>query len=143
ICHDALAHNSIYQGSILSGARRRPFPHNDWQALDAILAEIRHEYRRVLVVIEGGYSMDGDYPDVPRFVEVKQRHKAFLMIDEAHSIGTMGKTGRGIGEHFGINPRDVDLWMGTFSKTFGSGGRYIRGCQGGVEALQYTPHGSR
>jgi 8-amino-7-oxononanoate synthase/acyl carrier protein len=141
ICHDALAHNSIYQGAILSGARRRPFPHNDWAALDAILAEIRHEYRRVLVVIEGVYSMDGDYPDIPRFIEVKQRHKAFLMIDEAHSIGTMGQTGRGIGEHFGINPRDVDLWMGTFSKTFGSCGGYIAGCSEVVEYLKYTAPG--
>ena len=141
ICHDALAHNSIYQGAILSGARRRPFPHNDWAALDAILAEIRHEYRRVLVVIEGVYSMDGDYPDVPKFIEVKQRHKAFLMIDEAHSIGTLGKTGRGIGEHFGINPRDVDLWMGTFSKTFGSCGGYIAGCSEVVEYLKYTAPG--
>jgi 8-amino-7-oxononanoate synthase/acyl carrier protein len=141
ICHDALAHNSIYQGAVLSGARRRPFPHNDWGALDAILAEIRHEYRRVLVVIEGVYSMDGDFPDVPRFIEVKQRHKAFLMIDEAHSIGTMGKTGRGIGEHFGINPRDVDLWMGTFSKTFGSCGGYIAGCHEVVEYLKYTAPG--
>jgi 8-amino-7-oxononanoate synthase/acyl carrier protein len=141
ICHDALAHNSIYQGAILSGARRRPFPHNDWAALDAILAEIRHEYRRVLVVIEGVYSMDGDYPDIPKFIEVKQRHKAFLMIDEAHSIGTMGKTGRGIGEHFGISPRDVDLWMGTFSKTFGSCGGYIAGCHEVVEYLKYTAPG--
>ena len=141
ICHDALAHNSIYQGAMLSGARRRPFPHNDWQALDEILAEIRHEYRRVLIVIEGVYSMDGDYPDVPKFVEVKQRHKAFLMIDEAHSIGTMGKTGRGIAEHFGINPRDVDLWMGTFSKTFGSCGGYIAGSSAVVEYLKYTAPG--
>ena len=141
ICHDVLAHNSIYQGCILSGARRRPFPHNDWQALDAILAEIRHEYRRVLVVVEGVYSMDGDYPDIPKFIEVKQRHKAFLMIDEAHSIGTMGASGRGIGEHFGVNPRDVDLWMGTFSKTFGTCGGYIAGCHEVVEYLKYTAPG--
>ncbi len=141
ICHDALAHNSIYQGAILSGARRRPFPHNDWAALDEILAEIRHEYRRVLIAIEGVYSMDGDYPDLPKFIEVKQRHKAFLMVDEAHSIGTLGKTGRGIGEHFGISPRDVDLWMGTFSKTFGSCGGYIAGCHEVVEYLKYTAPG--
>ncbi len=60
------------------GARRRPFPHNDWQALDQLLAELRGEYRRVLIAIEGVYSMDGDYPDLPRFIEVKKRHKAFL-----------------------------------------------------------------
>jgi 7-keto-8-aminopelargonate synthetase-like enzyme len=109
IMHDALAHNSIMQGAILSGARRRGFEHNDWQQLDKILSEIREEYRRVLVVIEGVYSMDGDFPDLPRFIEVKQRHKAFLMVDEAHSIGTMGAHGRGIGEQFGIKQRDVDI----------------------------------
>jgi 8-amino-7-oxononanoate synthase/acyl carrier protein len=141
IAHDSLAHNSIIQGAILSGARRRPFPHNDWQALDELLSEIRGEYRRVLVAIEGVYSMDGDYPDLPRFIEVKQKHKAILMVDEAHSIGTMGRTGRGIGEHFGASPRDVDLWMGTLSKTFGSCGGYIAGCKEVVEYLKYTAPG--
>ncbi len=69
ILHDALVHNSVIQGAILSGARRRPFPHNDWQALDQVLRELRHDYRRVLVVIEGIYGMDGDYPDLPAFVD--------------------------------------------------------------------------
>ena len=62
ILHDSLSHNSILQGAILSGARRRPFPHNDWQACDEILNEFRHEYHRVLIVVEGVYSMDGDLP---------------------------------------------------------------------------------
>jgi 8-amino-7-oxononanoate synthase/acyl carrier protein len=141
ILHDALAHNSIIQGAILSGARRRPFPHNDWQALDEILNEVRHEYRRVLVVIEGVYSMDGDYPDLPKFIAAKLRHKALLMVDEAHSIGTMGPHGRGIGEHFEVNPRDVDLWMGTLSKSFGSCGGYIAGCKELIEYLKYTAPG--
>lgn len=141
IAHDALAHNSIIQGALLSGARRRPFPHNDWQALDSLLTETRHEYRRVLVAIEGVYSMDGDFPDLTRFIEVKQKHKAILLVDEAHSIGTLGKSGRGIGEHFGANPRDVDLWMGTLSKTFGSCGGYIAGCKEVVEYLKYTAPG--
>ncbi|HJS07862.1 MAG TPA: aminotransferase class I/II-fold pyridoxal phosphate-dependent enzyme, partial [Pirellulales bacterium] len=125
ILHDSLSHNSIIQGCILSGARRRPFPHNDWKVLDRLLAELRHEYRRALVVIEGVYSMDGDYPDLPQFVAVKRRHKAFLMVDEAHSAGTMGLHGRGIAEHFEINPADVDIWMGTLSKSYGSAGGYI------------------
>lgn len=141
ILHDALAHNSIMQGAILSGARRRGFDHNDWQQLDAILEEIRHEYRRVLVVIEGVYSMDGDYPDLPKFVEVKQRHKTFLMVDEAHSIGTMGAHGRGISEHFGVDARAVDMWMGTLSKSFGTCGGYIAGCKELIEYLKYTAPG--
>ncbi|MEQ8791620.1 MAG: aminotransferase class I/II-fold pyridoxal phosphate-dependent enzyme [Pirellulaceae bacterium] len=141
ILHDALAHNSIIQGAILSGARRRPFPHNDWQAVDELLAEVRHEYRRVLIVVEGVYSMDGDYPDLPRFLEVKERHKAIMMVDEAHSIGTMGATGRGISEHFGVSARQGDLWMGTLSKSFGSCGGYIAGCKEVVEYLKYTAPG--
>ncbi len=127
ILHDSLAHNSIVQGSILSGARRWPFPHNDWQTLDHLLGELRHEYRRVLVAIEGIYSMDGDFPDLPQFIEVKKRHKALLFIDEAHSIGVMGPHGRGIGEHFDVEPSDVDIWMGTISKALGSCGGYIAG----------------
>ena len=78
VLQDSLAHNSIVQGAILSGARRRPFTHNDWQAADRLLEQFRHEYRRVLLVIEGVYSMDGDFPDLPRFIEVKKRHKALL-----------------------------------------------------------------
>lgn len=141
IVHDALSHNSIVQGAILSGARRRPFPHNDWQALESVLAETRASYRRILVVIEGVYSMDGDYPDLPKFIDIKQRHKCWLMVDEAHSIGTMGATGRGIGEHFGIDGKDVDIWMGTLSKSFGSCGGYIAGSKALVELLKYTAPG--
>jgi 8-amino-7-oxononanoate synthase/acyl carrier protein len=141
ILHDALSHNSIMQGALMSGARRRPFPHNDWRACDRILKEIRHEYRRVLIVVEGVYSMDGDYPDLPQFVEIKKRHKAYMMVDEAHSIGTMGLHGRGMSEHFGINPRDVDMWMGTLSKSFGSCGGYIAAQHEIVDYLKYTAPG--
>jgi 8-amino-7-oxononanoate synthase len=141
IVHDSLSHNSIVQGAILSGARRRPFPHNDWQALESILAEVRASYRRILVVVEGVYSMDGDFPNLPRFIDVKQRYKSWLMVDEAHSMGTMGKTGRGIGEHFGIDPRQVDIWMGTLSKSFGSCGGYIAGSNELIEYLRYTAPG--
>ncbi len=141
IVHDALAHNSIIQGAILSGARRRPFAHNEWQELDAILHEVRHEYRRVLIAVEGVYSMDGDYPDLPRFVEVKDRHRALLLVDEAHSIGTMGTHGRGISEHFEMDPTSVEMWMGTLSKSFGSCGGYIAGCKELVEYLKYTSPG--
>lgn len=141
ILHDGLAHNSIVQGALLSGAVRRPFPHNDWEELDRILTVIRHGYRRVLIAIEGVYSMDGDFADLPRFIEVKKRHGALLMVDEAHSMGTMGKHGRGVGEYFEVNPKDVDLWMGTLSKSFGSCGGYIAGSAELVEYLKYTSPG--
>lgn len=141
ILHDALAHNSIIEGALLSGARRRSFPHNDWQSLDALLTRIRHEYRRVLIAIEGVYGMDGDFPDLPQLIQVKQRHRALLLVDEAHSLGTMGATGRGIGEYFGVNASDVDLWMGTLSKSLGSCGGYIAGGREVVEYLRYTAPG--
>jgi 7-keto-8-aminopelargonate synthetase-like enzyme len=141
ILFDALAHNSIVEGAALSGARRRAFPHNDWETLDRMLGELRSTYRRVVVAIEGIYSMDGDIAPVPQFVEVKKRHKAFLYIDEAHSIGVLGATGRGIGEHFGIPATDVDIWMGTLSKALGSCGGYIAGSQVLVEYLKYTAPG--
>jgi 8-amino-7-oxononanoate synthase len=141
ILHDALIHNSVTQGIQLSGAHRRSFPHNDWQKLDEILTEIRGQYERTLIVIEGIYSMDGDFPDLPRFIEIKQRHKAFLMVDEAHSLGVLGAKGTGIAEHFGVEPRDVDIWMGTLSKTLSSCGGYIAGEKALVEHLKYAAPG--
>ena len=141
ILMDALSHNSIVQGAILSGARRRPFPHNDMDAAEWILRKHRGEYRRVMIVVEGVYSMDGDYPDLNRLVEIKKRYKSLLMIDEAHSIGVLGKTGRGIGEHFGVDRADVDIWMSTLSKTFASCGGYISGCKELIEYLKFTAPG--
>ncbi|TWT82031.1 putative fatty-acid--CoA ligase fadD21 [Planctomycetes bacterium CA13] len=141
ILHDSLSHNSIVQGALLSGARRRPFPHNDFEALDRMLTEMRSQYRRVLIVIEGVYSMDGDFSNVPEFVKVKRKHRAVLMVDEAHSFGTMGKTGRGMAEHFGMDARDVDIWMGTLSKSGASCGGYIAGSAALVELLKYTAPG--
>ncbi len=141
ILYDSMANNSIIQGAVLSGARRRAFGHNDWQMLDLVLKQIRHQYRRVLVVIEGVYRMDGDYPELPGFIEVTNRHKALLMVDETDSIGTMGPHGRGIGEHFDVDSRDVDIWMGTLSNSLGSCGGYIAGCKELVEYLRYTAPG--
>ncbi|NEP43358.1 MAG: aminotransferase class I/II-fold pyridoxal phosphate-dependent enzyme, partial [Okeania sp. SIO2H7] len=112
ILHDALSHNSIFHGSLLSGATVMAFPHNDWESLDRILSDRRHRYQKVLIAIEGVYSTDGDIPDLPQFIKVKKRHLAFLMVDEAHSMGILGCSGRGIGEYFGIDGAEVDLWMG-------------------------------
>ncbi len=161
VLHDALAHNSIVQGCRLSGARRLAFPHNDADALDRLLTNLRGHYRRALVAIEGLYSMDGDVPDLPRFVEIKRRHKALLLVDEAHSLGVLGEHGRGIGEHVGElegyglqasgcgrslesearSPRGVDLWMGTLSKALASCGGYIAGRRELVQYLKYTAPG--
>ncbi|MFF0613818.1 type I polyketide synthase [Nocardia tengchongensis] len=141
IVHDSLAHDSILQGCTLSGATRRPFPHNDFATLDRMLADIRHLYRRVLVVIEGVYSQDGDIPDLPGLIEVKKKHKALLMIDEAHSIGVLGATGGGIGEYFGVDRSDVELWSGTMSKALAGCGGYVAGSAELIRFLKYTTPG--
>jgi 8-amino-7-oxononanoate synthase len=141
IVHDTLIHNSALLGSALSGARRMPFAHNDWEALDRLLTQCRLQYERVLIVIEGLYSMDGDIPDLPHFVEIKRRHRAFLMVDEAHSLGVLGRSGRGIQEHFGLNGGDVDIWMGTLSKALASCGGYIAGERALVEHLKCAAPG--
>ncbi len=138
ILHDELAHNSILRGAAASEAATRSFRHNDHEQLDALLRDIRGRYRRVVVAIEGVYSMDGDYPDLPRFIEIKKRHDALLYVDEAHSIGTMGRRGRGICEHFDVDPADGDLWMGTISKALGSGGGYLAGSRRLVDYLGLT-----
>ena len=142
IVHDSLAHNSIVQGALLSGARRRPFPHNDFDALDRMLTEIRSQYRRVLIVdrrcVQHGRGL---LRSARRSSRSKRQHQALLMVDEAHSFGTMGKTGHGIAEHFGIDARDVDIWMGTLSKSAASCGGYIAGSNALMELLRYTAPG--
>ncbi len=141
ILYDALSHNSIREGCNLSGATAMEFPHNDYQALEQLLQQHRRNYEKVLIAVEGVYSTDGDVAPLPEFVKLKQAHKTFLLVDEAHSIGVLGKTGRGIGEHFEIERDAVDMWMGTLSKSFASCGGYIAGCSELVEYLKYTAPG--
>lgn len=141
IVHDVLSHNSIVVGAEMSGAQRRNFPHNDLDALDRLLASVRGQYRNCLIVTEGLFSMDGDGPDLARLVEIKKRHGAWLMIDEAHSLGVLGKTGRGLFEHAGIDPGEVDIWMGTLSKTLVSCGGYIAGPAPLIDVLKYRAPG--
>ncbi len=141
VVHDSLIHNSVLEGIKLSGATRRAFAHNDAQALEAVLAEMRSQFQRVLIVIEGVYSMDGDIPDLPAFIDIKQRYKCFLMVDEAHSIGVLGTTGRGLREHFNLPGSAVDIWMGTLSKALAGCGGYIAGETALIENLKYAAPG--
>jgi len=138
ILYDELAHNSIMQGASASKAGRRSFRHNDHEQLDRLLRDLRPQYQKVVVAIEGVYSMDGDYPDLPKFIEVKKRHDALLYVDEAHSLGTMGPGGRGICDFFGVDAREGDLWMGTISKALGAGGGYLAGGERLIQYLGYT-----
>jgi 7-keto-8-aminopelargonate synthetase-like enzyme len=126
------------QGAGASKAGKRSFRHNDHEQLDGLLRDLRPQYKRVVVAIEGVYSMDGDYPDLPKFIEVKKRHDALLYVDEAHSLGTMGPEGRGICDFFDVDPADGDLWMGTISKALGAGGGYLAGGERLIRYLGYT-----
>jgi len=141
IIHDSLAHNSIIQGALLSGAKRLAYPHNDYDALDKTLEENRNRYERVIIISEGLYSMDGDTPNMNRIIEIKQRHKVFLMIDEAHSLGVIGRNGGGIQEHCDIEKGNVDIIMGTLSKSLAACGGYIAGKRTLIENLKYTAPG--
>ncbi|MCB8889561.1 aminotransferase class I/II-fold pyridoxal phosphate-dependent enzyme [Vreelandella malpeensis] len=141
VLHDEYIHNSSLVGAQLSGAKRMWFGHNDPDALETLLERHRGQFERVIVVIEGLYSMDGDIPDLPRFIELKKRHQVWLMVDEAHSFGVMGDTGLGLREHFAIDPTDVDIWMGTMSKTLSGCGGYIAGSRALVETLRYFAPG--
>lgn len=141
VLHDALAHSSVLVGAQLSGARRIPFPHNDAVALERLLSAERARHERALVVVEGVYSMDGDIAPLDRLVDVKRRYDALLMVDEAHSLGVLGARGRGAGEHFGLAAGDVDIWMGTLSKTLAAAGGYIAGTSALVDVLRYSAPG--
>lgn len=142
ILHDSLSHDSIVQGIYLSGAKRKSFPHNNMNHLENLLDRIRDQYRRVLICSEGLFSMDGDICDLPRLVEIKKRYHCNLIIDEAHSIGVLGPAGRGVSHHFsGIDQKDVDLWMGTLSKSFAACGGYIAGTESLVRYLKFTAPG--
>ena len=135
IC-DELSHNSIFEGVKLSGAARLVFPHNDLSKLSALLDVHRAQHDNVLIVVEGLYSMDGDCPELKGLIEIKRRRNCWLMVDEAHSAGVLGRSGRGIAEEQGIDPRQVEIWMGTLSKTFASTGGYVAGSQALIDVLR-------
>jgi 8-amino-7-oxononanoate synthase len=141
IVHDAMAHNSIITGCRLSEARVLSFPHDDWAGLDAALTPLRAGARRGLLVAEGIYSMDGDVIDIEHAVAAKRRHDLLLMVDEAHSFGILGPTGRGVCERAGLAPSSIDIHMGTLSKTLASCGGYIAGDRSLIDYLRYTAPG--
>jgi 8-amino-7-oxononanoate synthase len=135
--YDSGAHNSIITGARLSGAKTYTYPNGDWDSLDALLTKERPGFRRGMIVAEGVYSMDGQILDLKRAVETKKRHNVMLMVDEAHSLGIVGKTGRGVCEAAGMPVDSIDVYMGTLSKTLASGGGYIAGDRGLIEYLRF------
>lgn len=138
ILYDQLAHNSVQQGCRLSRALCRPFPHNDTAALESILKAQRSKYEKVLIIIEGAYSMDGDIAPVPEFVRIKKQYGCFLMVDEAHSACVIGETGGGVDEYFHLDGKDIDIKMGTLSKGLGTCGGYLAGSQSLIDYLRYN-----
>jgi serine palmitoyltransferase len=148
VISDQLNHTSLILGIRLSGALIRTFRHNDIQHLEEQLRDAviyghprtRRPFNKILIVVEGIYSMEGSIVRLPEIVALKKRYKAYLYLDEAHSIGALGKTGRGVVEYYGVNPHDIDLAMGTFTKSFGSAGGYISGRREIVDWIRVHSH---
>jgi 8-amino-7-oxononanoate synthase len=141
ILHDEYIHDSVLQGIKLSQAARRGFRHEDPAHLEQQLTQLRGHYRRCLIVVEGVYSMDGDICSLPAYLALKKRFGCLLMVDEAHSFGIVGATGRGVAEHWGIDGGEVDIWMGTLSKSLASCGGWISGSAALIDYLRYTAPG--
>ncbi|MFZ5975336.1 MAG: aminotransferase class I/II-fold pyridoxal phosphate-dependent enzyme [Bacillota bacterium] len=141
ILYDALSHNSITQGCQLSPAETKAFPHNDYEALESILKANRDRYEKVLIVVEGVYSMDGDIAPIKEFVRIKRAYGAFLMVDEAHSGCVIGERGGGVDDYFNLAPDDIDIKMGTLSKGLGTCGGYLAGRKIMIDYLRYNVPG--
>ena len=141
VVHDEFVHNSAVVGIQLSGAASRSFRHNNLDQCEKILREHRGNYQNCLIIIEGLYSTEGDVPDLARLVEIKERYGAWLMVDDAHGLGVLGERGSGLAEHCGVDPKKIDILMGTLSKTLASCGGYIAGERALIEILKYTAPG--
>ncbi|KAG2134123.1 pyridoxal phosphate-dependent transferase [Suillus clintonianus] len=148
IISDELNHTSIRVGARQSGAYVRTFKHNDMSSLESLLREVisqgqpksHRSWKKVLVIVEGLYSMEGTLVNLPRILELKQKYKFHLYIDEAHSIGALGPHGRGVTDYFNISPRSIDVLMGTFTKSFGAAGGFIAGPKTLIDALRLRGH---
>eukprot|EP00339_Tiarina_fusa_P014514 CAMPEP_0117014100 /NCGR_PEP_ID=MMETSP0472-20121206/11507_1 /TAXON_ID=693140 ORGANISM="Tiarina fusus, Strain LIS" /NCGR_SAMPLE_ID=MMETSP0472 /ASSEMBLY_ACC=CAM_ASM_000603 /LENGTH=424 /DNA_ID=CAMNT_0004717585 /DNA_START=226 /DNA_END=1498 /DNA_ORIENTATION=- len=133
IISDMLNHASIIVGCRSSGASIKVFKHNDPAHLEQVVRKAIIEgqprthrpWNKILIVVEGIYSMEGEILKLPEIVEIKNRYKCYLYVDEAHSIGALGPTGRGVCEYWGVDTKEVDILMGTFTKSFASAGGYM------------------
>ncbi|KAH9597424.1 Aminotransferase [Trypanosoma melophagium] len=147
VISDSLNHSSLVNGVRVSGAKVKVFKHDNFEQLETILREAvvlgrstkEGEYipwTRIIIIVEGVYSMEGEIVDLARVVAIKKKYGALLFVDEAHSIGAIGRTGRGVTEHCGVDTKDVDILMGTFTKSFGSIGGYLAGDQSVIDYLR-------
>ncbi|MBI5393666.1 MAG: aminotransferase class I/II-fold pyridoxal phosphate-dependent enzyme [Verrucomicrobia bacterium] len=131
---DPSIHSSLWDGALLSGAKIERFAHNDMESLAKLLEQLDPKQAKVIVV-DGVYSMEGHLAPLPRLVELAEEHQAVVVVDEAHSIGILGKDGRGVCDHFGVTGR-VELICGSFSKAFASTGGFVAGSRAMVEYLR-------
>jgi len=137
---DQYAHRSIQDGCRMAGCEVRPFRHNDMADLERRLRQARHRgVRRVLIAVDGVFSMDGDQTPLAAIVDLKERYEAFLLLDEAHALGATGETGRGTCEAQGVDPRRIDLITGSLSKGIPSSGGFVAGSH---PLKIYVQHGS-
>jgi 8-amino-7-oxononanoate synthase len=136
---DRNAHRSLYDGAVLSRATVKRFAHNDMDHLERLLERTTSATRR-LVVVDAVYSMEGHLAPIPALVGLVRRHGAFLLADEAHSIGVVGRTGRGVVEHYGLNADDVDIRIGTLSKAIPAVGGFAAAHGSVGVLLRYTAH---
>eukprot|EP01119_Soliformovum_irregulare_P001180 TRINITY_DN10891_c0_g1_i1.p1 TRINITY_DN10891_c0_g1~~TRINITY_DN10891_c0_g1_i1.p1 ORF type:complete len:509 (+),score=125.59 TRINITY_DN10891_c0_g1_i1:99-1625(+) len=149
IISDTLNHNSIVAGARDSGAIIRTFKHNNTHDLERVLRaaivegqpRTHRQWKKIVIIVEGIYSMEGEICALPEIVALKKKYKAYLYVDEAHSIGALGNTGRGVCEHWGVNPADIDILMGTFTKAFGSVGGYIAADKAYIDYMRKTSYG--
>ncbi|KAJ7163859.1 pyridoxal phosphate-dependent transferase [Mycena crocata] len=148
VISDELNHASIRFGVRLSGASVRMFKHNDMGSLEALLREVisqgqnktHRPWKKILLIVEGLYSMEGTLVNLPAIMELKKKYKFYLFVDEAHSVGALGPHGRGVADYFGISPRSIDILMGTFTKSFGAAGGYVAGNKALIDRLRIKGH---
>ncbi|CAF2151069.1 unnamed protein product [Rotaria magnacalcarata] len=150
ILSDELNHTSLVLGSRLSGATIKVYKHNDMIHLEKLLRDAivsgqprtHRPWRKILMIVEGVYSMEGSLCKLPELIELKKKYKAYLYLDEAHSIGAMGSRGRGVVDYWKCDFKDVDVLMGTFTKSFAAAGGYIAGNKDLINHIRTTSHGT-
>ncbi|CAF2151067.1 unnamed protein product [Rotaria magnacalcarata] len=148
ILSDRLNHTSLILGARLSGAAVHTFDHNDIQDLESKLRDaIIHgqprtcrPWKKILIIVEGVYSMEGSLCKLSEIIELKKKYKAYLYVDEAHSIGAIGPRGRGVVDYWKVNANDIDIHMGTFTKSFGSAGGYLAGKKTLIDHIRVYSH---
>ena len=144
VISDELNHASIALGCKLAGCVTKRFRHNNMEELEELLRDgiingdkrKHRSYKKIIIIVEGVYSMEGTIVNLPEVIRLKKKYKAYLYLDEAHSIGSIGDTGRGVCELLKCDPQDVDLLMGTFTKSFGAAGGYVAGKKGVIQFLR-------